>query len=102
MAPEIGRDLRELTRLALPLSVSLAGASLLGFVDTAMVGRLGPAALGAVGVGNGVFFALCLVGMGLVGGTDPLVAQAIGAGEERIARRVLWQGVRLALWLSAP
>ncbi len=98
----LGRELKELLVLALPLSVGYAGASLLGFVDTAMVGRLGTAALGAVGIGNGIFFALCLVGMGLVSGADPVIAQAVGAGEHETARRVLWQSVRLALYLSLP
>jgi multidrug resistance protein, MATE family len=98
----LGRELKELLRLALPLSIGYAGASLLGFVDTAMVGRLGKAALGAVGIGNGVFFALCLVGMGLISGADPIIAQAVGAGEDETARRVLWQSVRLALYLSLP
>lgn len=95
-------ELRELAALALPLSASYAGSSLLGFVDAAMVGRLGSASLGAVGIGNGIFMALGVVGMGLVAGTDPLIAQAIGAGGPREARHIFWQGLRLALWTSGP
>jgi MATE family multidrug resistance protein len=95
-------ELRELLTLAIPLSASYAGSSLLGFVDAAMVGRLGAAALGAVGIGNGLFIALGVVGLGIVAGTDPLIAQAIGAGEPREARRIFWQGLRLSLWTSGP
>lgn len=95
-------ELRELLALAVPLSASYAGSSLLGFVDAAMVGRLGSAALGAVGIGNGLFMALGVIGMGIVAGTDPLIAQAIGAGEPREARRIFWQGLRLSLWVSGP
>lgn len=96
------RELKELLALAVPLSASFAGGSLLGFVDAAMVGRLGAASLGAVGIGNGLFMALGVIGMGLVAGTDPLISQAIGAGETRQARRIFWQGLRLAFWTSAP
>lgn len=74
----------------------------MSFVDTAMVGRLGSAALAGVGIGNGLFFALTLVGLGCVLGMDPLVAQALGAGEHAAARRIYASGVRVALLVSAP
>ena len=63
----------------------------MSFVDTAMVGRLDSAAIGGVGIGSGLFFAMTVIGMGTVLGIDPLVAQAIGAGEHDRARRILWQ-----------
>jgi MATE family multidrug resistance protein len=88
-------ELRELAALAGPLTLSYVGGTLMGFVDTAMVGRLGATALAAVGIGNGIYFLVSMAGMGLVLGMDPLTAQAIGAGERDRARRVLWQAVRL-------
>ena len=51
--PESG--LGELLRLAWPLIVGHAGNQLMGFVDTAMVGRLGEAALAGMGIGNGIY-----------------------------------------------
>jgi MATE family multidrug resistance protein len=95
-------ELRELLVLSGPLVVSYAGSTLLGFVDTAMVGRTGAEALGAVSMGNSLFFGISLIAMGIVSGMDPLVSQAMGAGEEARARRVLWQGLRVALYLSFP
>lgn len=84
-------------RLAAPLAAGHAGMQLMSVVDTAVVGRLGATALGAVGLGSACFFAVWVFGMGLVMGIDPLVSQAVGAGDEVRARRILWQGVWMAL-----
>jgi MATE family multidrug resistance protein len=74
----------------------------MSFVDTAMVGRLGPASLGGVGIGNGILFAFMVFGLGCVLGIEPLVSQALGAGEEARARRVFWQGIRVSATVGAP
>ncbi|HVT44352.1 MAG TPA: MATE family efflux transporter [Thermoanaerobaculia bacterium] len=95
------RELGELLRLAAPLAAAQAGTQLMGVVDTAVVGRLGALELGAVGLGNTIFFAISIVGMGIVMGIDPLASQAYGAGELVRARRVLWQGVWLSVIVGA-
>ena len=100
------REVRETLRLAAPLALVQAGTQLMGLVDTAVVGRLGAAEVGAVGLGNACFFAFWVVGMGIVMGIDPLISQALGAGDDVRARRILWQGVWLGcmagLVLSIP
>lgn len=100
------REFLQLGRLAVPLAAVQAGNQLMGVVDTAIVGRLGPAPLGAVGLGNGIFFALSTLGLGTMLGLDPLISQALGARKPERAHRLLWQGVwlaaLLALLLSAP
>jgi multidrug resistance protein, MATE family len=93
--PAMG-ELRSLLRLAAPIAFTQAGYALMGLVDTAVVGRLGAAPLGAVGLANGLFFALAVVGLGAMLGLDPLFAQAIGARDRERARELVWQG----LWLS--
>ncbi|HCF60571.1 MAG TPA: MATE family efflux transporter [Myxococcales bacterium] len=94
------RELVELARLAGPLAAVQLGNQLMGFVDTAIVGRLGAVELGAVGLANAVFFAFAVFGMGLMMGLDPLVAQALGAGDRVRARTLLWQAVWLALLIG--
>ncbi len=74
----------------------------MGFVDTAMVGRIGTASIGGVGIGNGLFFALSCFGLGVVLGMDAPTAQALGAHELARARLVLSRGLGVALWLSLP
>ena len=72
----------------------------MGLVDTLMVGRLGPAAIGATGMGSGVFTAVAIFGMGLMLGLDALVSQSAGAGREDDCVRWLHQGVALALGVA--
>ena len=95
------RELKELFRLAAPLAAAQAGTNLMGLVDVAVLGRLGARELAGCGLGNAVFFAFSIMGMGLVMGIDPLISQAIGAGDQVRARRGLWQGLWLALVVAA-
>jgi multidrug resistance protein, MATE family len=69
----------------------------MGMVDTMMVGPLGPAAIGATGLGSGVFTAIAIFGMGLMLGLDALVSQAYGAGNGEECARWLHHGVWLGL-----
>ncbi len=94
-------EVRPLVRLALPLALAQGGQALMGVVDTAVVGRAGALPLAAVGLGNALFFAISVLGMGVMHGLDPLVAQAVGAGDTARARRLFWQGVWLSLLLAA-
>ncbi len=73
----------------------------MGLVDTAMVGRVSPEAIGAVSVGSHTYFVAAMFGMGVLLGLDPLVSQAWGAGRREEAHRGLVQGVFLASALGA-
>ncbi len=75
---------------------------LMGVVDSIMVGRLSAEALGAVALGNVYFFAVGVFGMGMLMALDPLVAQAVGAGDEPAIARAVQRGLLLALAISVP
>jgi multidrug resistance protein, MATE family len=92
----------ELLRLALPLSFIQVGASSLGFIDAAVVGRVSATDLAAVGLGGALVFVVSFVAMGLVMGSEPLMAQAIGAGDHVRARQWLRQALWVAVVLSIP
>ena len=68
-------------RLAAPVVLAELGWMSMGIVDTIMVAPLGPAAIGAAGIGNALHIAFAIFGMGLLLGLDTLVAQAYGAGD---------------------
>ena len=70
-------------------------------VDMAVIGRLGGRELAAAGLATAIFFGVSVFGLGLMLGLDPLISQAVGAGDELSARRILWQGVWLGLLTSA-
>ncbi|MEO6487740.1 MAG: MATE family efflux transporter, partial [Thermoanaerobaculia bacterium] len=74
-------ELRRLFALALPLAAAQAGTQLMSVVDIAILGRVGGRELAASGLGNAVFFAVSIFGMGMVLGIDPLISQALGAGD---------------------
>ena len=94
-------ELRRLFLLALPLAAAEAGTQVMSVVDMAVIGRLGGRELAAAGLGNAVFFGVSVFGLGLMLGVDPLISQAIGARDLAGARRILWQGVWLALITTA-
>lgn len=75
---------------------------LMGVVDTIMVGHLSKEALAAVAVGNLYFFAFGVFGMGVLMAIDPLVSQAVGAGDEEAIHHAVQRGFAFALLLSLP
>jgi MATE family multidrug resistance protein len=95
-------ELAALLRLAFPVVVVQVGLYFMGVVDSIMVGRLSAEALGAVALGNVYFFAVGVFGMGVLMALDPLVAQAVGAGDEPAIARSVQRGLLLALVLSVP
>src|SRR5262245_50448447 len=74
------RPVRELLRLAWPITVSRLSYSVMTLVDTVVVGRLGTTAIAGVGLGGTTAFALLCFWFGLLRGTKTLVSQAVGAG----------------------
>ena len=96
-ATELKRELRQLFALALPLALAEAGTQAMSVVDMSVIGRLGGREMAAAGLAHAMFFGISVFGVGLMLGVDPLISQAIGAGERVAARRILWQGVWLSL-----
>ena len=98
--PEWRSELRALVTLAVPVVLSELGWMAQGVVDTIMVGRLGPAAIGAVALGNAVCYTPSLFGIGLLLGLDTIVAQAYGRKDYDGCHRWLAQGVYLAMLVT--
>jgi MATE family multidrug resistance protein len=94
--PEWKLELRAMVALAVPVVLSELGWMAQGVVDTIMVGKLGPAAIGAVALGNAVCYTPSLFGIGLLLGLDTLVAQAYGRKDYDGCHRWLAQGLYLA------
>ncbi|MBY0489129.1 MAG: MATE family efflux transporter [Gemmatimonadaceae bacterium] len=94
------RDLREMMQVALPIVLINLGIQAMGVVDTLMVGRLGGAAIAAVALGNFYFFNVSVFGIGVLFAIDPVVAQAVGAGDEAAVARGVQRGLVLALAIA--
>jgi MATE family multidrug resistance protein len=91
-----------MVRLAAPVALAELGWMAMTTVDTIMIGGLGPAAIGAIGVGSSIYYSIAIFGMGLLLGLDTLVSQAHGAGDKADTHHSLAQGVYLALFISMP
>ncbi|MEA2260477.1 MAG: multidrug resistance protein family, partial [Acidobacteriaceae bacterium] len=59
-------ELAALLLLAIPVVLSELGWMAMSIVDTIMVGRLSPAAIGAVGISSAIFYTPALFGIGLL------------------------------------
>ena len=91
------RELRATLRLAGPVVAAQLAHISMSFVDTVMVGRLGPEALAGVALGHTVFFFFAIMGQGTVRAVGPMVSQAVGAQQPTVVARSVRQG----LWLAA-
>lgn len=89
-------DLAALVRLAFPVAVAQVTMMLMGTVDTIMVGRVSATDLAAVALGNLYFFGAAVFGMGVLFALDPVVAQAVGAGDPVGVARAVQRGGILA------
>lgn len=96
------RELSAMITLAVPVVLSELGWMAQGVVDTIMVGKLGPAAIGAVALGNAVYYTPSLFGIGLLLGLDTLVSHAYGRKDHDDCHRWLAQGVYLACIVTPP
>jgi MATE family, multidrug efflux pump len=86
-----------IARIAWPALGALAADPLISIVDTAFVGRVGTAELGALGVATAVFlFAFAFFNF-LAYGTTPLVAGSLGRGRPDEAAKYAGQAVGVAV-----
>lgn len=90
-------ELKALLWLGLPMAAAQFIQFSIYFVDTVMLGRIGPEALAAAGLGSVIYFLLWMIGCGPVMAVTPLVSQALGADSED--RRDARKTVRMALWV---
>ncbi|MBC7919687.1 MAG: MATE family efflux transporter [Ferruginibacter sp.] len=69
----------------------------MGVVSNVMVGPLGAAALGAVGIANSIFFVVAILGIGTLSVVAPMVANANGAGDWYRCKQLFRDGVFIGL-----
>lgn len=101
-AGEWREELGGMARLALPVVLSELGWMLQGIVDTLMVSRLGAVAIGAVALGNAVYYTTSLFGLGLLLGLDALISQSFGRGDDDSCRNWMAQGHYLVFIMTLP
>jgi MATE family multidrug resistance protein len=95
-------EIGPLVRMSVPLVLAEIGWVAMGVVDTIMVGRLenGTEAIGAVSLGNVLFYVVAIFGGGLLLGLDTVVSQAYGAGRMDACHRSLVTAIYFVLALA--
>ena len=93
-------NLASMVRLALPIVGVQVGMMLMGVVDTIMVGRISATDLAAVALGNAYFFTVAVFGIGMLMALDPIIAQAVGAGDADGIARGMQRGFVLSVFLA--
>ena len=96
------KEFRAVAGLAFPVIVVQVGMMTMGVVDTVMVGHFSARDLAAVALGNLYFFTAVVFPMGVLLSLDPLVSQAVGAGEKAPVGRALQRGAILSFALAIP
>ncbi|MBV8436115.1 MAG: MATE family efflux transporter [Silvibacterium sp.] len=94
---DLWAELRALLGLAIPVALSEIGWMTMSIVDVIMVGKLGAAAIGAVGLGNAIYYAPAIFGIGVLLGLDTMVSRAWGARQFDQCHRWLAQAMYIAL-----
>ncbi len=89
-------EAKEFIKLAIPLAGAQLAQSATGFVDTLMMGWLGPTALAGGGLAASLWMMVLVVSSGLVLGITPVLAAAQGAGDRSLSKSLAHQGWWLA------
>jgi MATE family multidrug resistance protein len=87
-------------RLAYPIILGMLGHTVVGIVDNIMVGKLGPAELAAVSLGNSFVFIAMSLGIGFSTAITPLVAEADGKNDVEKGRSAFHHGLYLCTILG--
>ena len=95
-------EAQQFLQLAIPLAAAQVAQAAVGFVDTVMMGRLGPEQLAAGGLASAIFQFILATASGVVMAVSPLVAEALGAGKGYKITAIARQGLWLCLLLGLP
>ena len=88
---------RQLWVLAYPVIITMISQTLMWLSDTIMVGRVGTAELGAVGLGGMIVWTFFAFFNGLMSSATTFVAQDYGAKRYGIIGRMMWHYLYIAI-----
>ena len=99
---ELAQHVLDTLRIGLPLAAAQLAQVAMSATDAILLGRLGPDALAAGGLGNALCLTVLVVLEGIVGAVGVFVAQAIGGGRGAEVPALFWTGLLLTALLSSP
>ncbi|MBQ2434134.1 MAG: MATE family efflux transporter, partial [Clostridia bacterium] len=99
-APETGSLYSRALKIALPATIEGALLSIIGSIDSMMVGGIGPEALTAVGLTNQPRMILLILTQALCVGTTALIARRKGEGRRDVANQTMRTSILIIMALS--
>lgn len=97
-----GSILRAILLLAVPMVMEMLMQSIFELVDAYFVGKLGAAALNAVGAGASLIIIVLAIAFGMTMGVTAMVARRIGEKDPEGAGNVAFQSIMAAIGISVP
>jgi putative MATE family efflux protein len=94
--------LKQVFKLAWPISLQNILVTVLGMVDIIMVSHLGESAVAAVGISNRVFFVVLIILMGVASGVSVLSAQYAGAAQVHKIKNTVAMGILFSILVLCP
>lgn len=88
---------RLVVAIAIPAAMGMLFNTLFNVADMVCAGWLGTEAVAALSVSFPLYFLLTAVGSGISQGATALIAHALGAGEEKEARRIFHQAILISV-----
>lgn len=95
-------EMKSLILIALPLMAAFLAQRGMQFIDTYMMGWIGPTALAAGALGTAVFATALIFCMGVLSAIGVFIVRAKGANNVNDIQSTMQHGFCLALLLSAP
>lgn len=93
---------RAVLLLAVPMILEMSMESVFGVLDVYFVGRLGPAAVAAVGLTESMLVVVFAIAMGLSLSTTAMVARRIGEKDPEGASQTAAQAIALGVLVAVP
>lgn len=95
-------EIKSIISLALPLMAAFLAQKGMQFIDTIMMGWIGPEALAAGAIGTSIYFTILVFCMGVLSAVGIFIVRAKGAKDIADTKSSMLHGLCLALFLSLP
>ncbi|MDR7871039.1 MAG: MATE family efflux transporter [Tissierellaceae bacterium] len=91
---------RQILDLAIPATIENILQTLVGFIDTLMISKIGLVAVTAVGISNNILAVYLAVFIALGVGTSSLISRCLGGGKTEDARKTAIQSTGLSIMIG--
>ncbi len=96
----IKKDLRQIAKLAFPITTAFVAMGIMGIIDTMIVGNYNTDQLAYIGLANSIFVVLFTIPIGLLQGVLIKSSQKFGARKFQSCGKIFNEGRKYSIWLG--